>query len=115
MEEIDEVLQTIELLQGEFEDLAMRGLRATGPQHLAKLDTLAAECQRIGADHLAGRIGSLTEAIRNDREAAAALLRAQTSLRVFERILTLQSVGRLLQIQMEKNSEVSETSEISEV
>lgn len=99
MEEIDEILQTVELIQGEFEALAMRGLRAIGPQHLAKLETLAAECQRIGADHLAGRIRGLVEAIRNDREAAPALLHAQSSLRVFERILTLQNVGALLQIQ----------------
>ena len=102
MEEIEQILQTIELLQGEFEDLAMRGLRATGPQHVAKLEMLRAECQRMGADHLAGRIETLVEAIRNNaREAAAALLRAQSSLRVFERILTLQSVEAVLQSQLE--------------
>jgi hypothetical protein len=111
MEQFDEILQTIELLQGEFEDLAMRGLRAIGPQHVAKLEMLRAECQRIGADHLAGRIETLVHAIRNNaREAAAALLRAQSSLRVFERILTLQSVEGVLRSQLEKTPEVSETS-----
>jgi hypothetical protein len=112
MEEIDGILQTIELLQGEFEDLAMRGLRAIGPQHLAKLETLGSECQRIGADHLARRLRGLVETIRNDRGAAAALLRAQTSLRVFERILTLQRIRAVLQGHLAKTSEVSETSEI---
>src|SRR5262249_59679542 len=98
MEQFDEIVQTVELLQGEFEDLAMRGLRAIGPQHLAKLEMLRAECQRLGADHLAGRIETLVETIRsNGREAAAALLRAQSSLRVFGRILTLQSAQAVLQ------------------
>jgi hypothetical protein len=102
MEELDEIVQTVDLLQREFEDLAMRGLRLTSPQQVAKLEMLRTECQRIGADHLAGRIGGLLEAIRNnDREAAAELLRAQSSLRVFERILTLQSVAALLQNQSE--------------
>ncbi len=104
MQEIEEVVQAIELLQGEFEDLAMRGLRATGPQHLAKLDMLRAEWERIGADHLAGRIGTLVNAIRSDQGAAAALLQAQASLRVFERILTLEHAGALLRNQLQHDT-----------
>ena len=97
MQEFDEIVQTIGLLQVEFEDLALRGLRATGSQHLAKLEMLRAECERIGADHLAGRVGALAAAIRNDdRDAAAALLRAQASLRVFDRILTLEYAAAAL-------------------
>ena len=56
------------------------------------------EFQRIGAEHLAGQIGALIAAIQNDdRAAAAALLRAQTSLRLFERVLTLEVAAAQLQ------------------
>ena len=70
-----------------------RGLRACGPQHLTALAALRQEFERIGAMHLAERIGTLVTAIKgDDRTAAAALLRAQTSLRVFERLLTVQTM-----------------------
>jgi hypothetical protein len=93
-----EIVQTVERLEGELVDLAIRGLRAVGPQHLASLEALRQEFERIGADHLAGRIATLVGAIRaDDRNAAVALLRAQASLRVFERVLTLQAVGGVLQ------------------
>jgi hypothetical protein len=56
------------------------------------------EFERIGAGHLAGRIAALVQAIeRDDGSSAAALLRAQTSLRLFERILTLQVAAATLQ------------------
>jgi hypothetical protein len=91
MAEIDEIVQTLERVQGEFEDLAMRGLRSAGPEHLAILSAVREEFERIGAGHLAGRIAAVIDAIREgDRSAAPALLRAQASLRVFERILTLE-------------------------
>jgi hypothetical protein len=97
MADIDEIVQTIDRLQGEFEDLAVRGLRAAGPQDLATLRALREEFERIGADHLAGRIATVLSAMENnDRSAASALLRAQASLRVFERILTLQTVEPIL-------------------
>lgn len=98
MSEIVEIVQTIERLQDEFEDLAVRGLRACGPEHLTPLQAIREEFERIGASHVAGRIAALTDAIRNDdRGAAAALLGAQATLRVFERILTLESAGAALQ------------------
>jgi len=98
MADIDEIAHTIDCLQGEFEDLAVRGLRAAGPAHLATLEVLREEFERIGAGHMAGRIAAIVAAIRNDdRGAAAALLRAQASLRVFDRILTLEAAGAALQ------------------
>jgi hypothetical protein len=98
MAETDEIVQTIERLQSAFEDLAVRGLRSAGPADLATLTALREEFERIGADHLAGRIGAVIDAIRNDdRAAAAALLRAQASLRVFERVLTLEVAADALQ------------------
>jgi hypothetical protein len=98
MPETDEIVRAIGHLQGAFEDLAVRGLRSAGPQQLAPLESLREEFERIGADHLAGRVAALLSAIRNDdRGAAAALLRAQTSLRLFERMLTLEVVGEVLE------------------
>jgi len=95
--EINEIVQTVDRLEGALEDLTVRGLRSAGPEQLALLGALHEEFERIGAGHLAGRIGALLDALRTgDRDAAAALLRAQTSLRVFERILTLGSVADVL-------------------
>jgi hypothetical protein len=93
----DEIVQTIERLAGAFEDLTMRGLRSAGPKDLAVLRAMREEFERIGAGHLAGRVGAVIDAIdRNDRSAAIALLEAQGSLRVFERILTLEIAAALL-------------------
>jgi hypothetical protein len=101
-----EIVATVERLESELVDLGIRGLRAVGPQHLAALQSLHEELQRIGADHLAGRIEFLVSAIRaDDREAAVALLRTQASLRVFERVLTLQAVGEILEQMVEPPDE----------
>jgi hypothetical protein len=89
--EVEEVAQAAERLHGAFADLAVRGLRAAGPRDLAALRATGEEFQRIGAEHLAGRIAEVVRAIEaDDRAAAPALLQAQASLRVFERILTLE-------------------------
>lgn len=91
---VDEVVQTIERLAGAFEDLSVRGLRAAAPKDVAGLRGMREEFERIGAAHLAGRIAALIEAIdKDDRGAASALMRAQASLRVFERLLTLQAAA----------------------
>ncbi len=97
MPETAEIVQTIERLQNAFEDLAVRGLRAAAPGQLTALEAMQSELERMGAGHLAGRIGTLVSAVRNDdRGAAASLLRAQASLRVFERVLTLEVAAGLL-------------------
>jgi hypothetical protein len=97
MAETAEIGQTLERLQGAFEDMTVRGLRSAGPEHLATLAAVREELERIGAGHLAGRLAAVLDAIRShDRAAAAALLRAQASLRVFERILTLETAAELL-------------------
>ena len=109
MAETDEIVQTIERLQSAFEDLAVRGLRSAGPADLATLTALREEFERIGADHLAGRIVAVIDAIRNDdRAAAAALLRAQASLRVFERVLTLEVAADSLQALLASGEEEDE-------
>lgn len=90
---MEEVVQTVERLQRSFEDLAVRGLRSCGPENLQVLSALHEELDRIGAAHLAGRLEDLIAKIRNDdRGSALSLMRAQASLRVFERLLTLETV-----------------------
>ena len=98
MDEWSEAVQLIERLHAEFDDLAVRGLRTVGPQHLASLQATRDELRRINADHLADRVEQVSEAIRNDdRGAAACLLRAQASLRLFERMLTAQVAAGVLE------------------
>lgn len=97
MSEIDEVVAMLDRLNGELQDLLMRGLRVCGPEHLGTLKSIHSELQRAGAEHLAGRLASLTSALEaDDRRAAVALLEIQTSLRVFERVLTLQMAEQTL-------------------
>jgi hypothetical protein len=97
-ETLDEITDTLTRLQAEIEDLAVGGLRAAGPERLGVLEASREDLGRVGALHLAGRLEALTTAIRrDDREAAPALMRAQASLRVFERLLTLENAGAWLE------------------
>ena len=90
MSENDEVIDTLDRLNGELQDLLVRGLRVCGPEHLGPLRAIHAELLRVGAEHLAERLATLTAALEADtRDSAAALLLTQSSLRVFERVLTL--------------------------
>ncbi|MEQ1501783.1 MAG: hypothetical protein ABMB14_06110 [Myxococcota bacterium] len=92
-----EICDTIEALRKELDDLVVRGLRTAGPQDLAALDAMTAELRRVGASHLTDRLDRLLAAIRaDDRGAAGALLGVQATLRVFERVLTLDTVAGLL-------------------
>jgi hypothetical protein len=91
VDEIDELRDALDRLHAALEDLIVRGLRAAGPQELARLTALADELRRAGAEHLAGRLGELADRVRaDDRAAAPALLRAMTSARLFDRMLTLE-------------------------
>jgi hypothetical protein len=89
----EEVVQTIQRLQSTFEDLSVRGLRTVGGEQLKMLSSLHEELNRIGAAHIAGCLEAVIAGIKNDdRSSARALMKAQASLRVFERILTLETV-----------------------
>jgi len=97
MEEIAELRDALDRLHGAMEDLAVRGLRAAGPQDLAKLTALRDEFRAAGAGHLAERLATTIEAVRaDDHGAAAALLRAMTATRLFDRMLTLEVAASLL-------------------
>lgn len=94
---IDEIANTVEHVRSEMEALTIRGIRAAGPEHVAMLMSAGEEFERIGADHMAGRIGDVVMAIdQSDPSAGAALLRAQTSLRLFDRLLTLDVAEGIL-------------------
>ncbi|MCX4247674.1 hypothetical protein [Paraliomyxa miuraensis] len=92
-DELQEVLSA--LLHGRtlIDELVVRGVRAAGPNEYGRLEALRDELSRVGARHLAEQLGALAEAVRNDDpEAPAGLLRAQTSLQLFDRVLTLRVV-----------------------
>ena len=98
-----EIVQTIAHLQTTFEDLVVRGLRSIGSEQLTLLEALYEEMNRIGSFHMAERIKAVIDCIkRNDSASARALLRAQASLRVFERLVTAEGV----QAQLERWQEI---------
>lgn len=87
---LEEIVDTVDRLKAEFEAIAIRGIRASGGDDIALLKAAGEELERIGAAHLSQCVAELVAAIEtSDASAAAALLRAQTSLRLFDRILTL--------------------------
>lgn len=97
MDEIANVRNALDRLHAAMDDLAVRGLRAAGPQDLARLTALRDEFQAAGAGHIAERLTTAVEAIRaDDRGSAAALLRAMTVARLFDRMLTLEVAAGML-------------------
>jgi hypothetical protein len=97
VDEIDELRDALDRLHAAFDDLIVRGLRSAGPQELARLTALGDEFRRAGAEHIAGRLAELADRVRSDdRAAALALLRAMTSARLFDRMLTLEVASAAL-------------------
>ena len=91
MSEVLEIQQIVEHLQGVLENLITRGLRAAGLAERNALATLGDELTRVGAGHLAERVVDLREALeKDDADGPNRLFKAQASLRLFERILTLE-------------------------
>ena len=91
MDEIAELRDALDRLHGALDDLVVRGVRAAGAQDLTRLTALRDEFRAAGAEHLAGRLTTLADHVRaDDRAAAPALLRAMTTLRLFDRMLTLE-------------------------
>lgn len=102
---IDEIAHTIERLRSQLEALAVRGIRAAGPGDVALLRAAGEEFERVGAEHMTERIGDVVRTLeQGDCPAAAALLRAQTSLRLFERVLTLEIAQAALDALVEAKS-----------
>ena len=84
----DEIVRVTEGLRDLLDDLVVRGLRTAGSEELRRLDTAREELDRLGAGHLAGRLDDLAAAVRAGGADSGALLRVQTSLRLFEGLLT---------------------------
>jgi hypothetical protein len=100
MDEIAELRNALDRLHAAMEDLAVRGLRAAGPQDLSKLTALRDEFLAAGAGSIAERLSTTIEAVQaDDRGAAAALLRLMTSVRLFDRMLTLEVAASMLEAQ----------------
>ncbi len=98
MSDWQEIVGIIERVQRDIADLSIRGLRVVGPQHLASLESVRDELSRINAGFLAEQIGGLIVAIQNDEPTSARqLLQTQTTLRLFERIVTQEAVSESLQ------------------
>ncbi len=83
----DEIARATERLHGLLDDLVVRGLRTAGGEELRRLDAAREELDRFGAAHLAGRLDDLAASVRAGG-AGGALLRVQTSLRLFDSLLT---------------------------
>ncbi len=106
MDETAEVRDALDRLHSALDDLAVRGLRSAGPQDLAKLTALRDEFRTAGAGHIAERLTTTIDAIRaDDRGSAAALLRAMTAARLFDRMLTLEVAAGMLERVAEKGEE----------
>lgn len=91
MDEIAELRDALDRLHAAMDDLVVRGVRAAGASDLAKLSALRDEFRTAGAEHLAEKLATLIAAVQaGDRGAAAALMRAVTTFRLFDRMLTLE-------------------------
>jgi hypothetical protein len=91
MDEIDELRDALDRLHSAMDDLVVRGVRAAGATDIARLTALREEFRTAGAEHIAEKLTTLIDAVeRGDRAAAGALMRAVTTFRLFDRMLTLE-------------------------
>ena len=90
----EELRGNLERVRSLLETITVRGLRACGTDELAQLQSFAEDLERSGAAHVAGHLHELRDAAESgERAGARALLVAQTSVRLLERVLTLRVVG----------------------
>jgi hypothetical protein len=91
VDEIAELRNALDRLHAAMDDLVVRGVRAAGAQELARLTALRDEFRTAGAEHLAEKLSTLVAAVQSGaHSAAAALMRAVTTFRLFDRMLTLE-------------------------
>lgn len=97
MDEIAELRDALDRLHAAMDDLVVRGVRAAGPQEIARLSALRDEFRTAGAEHLAEKLATLIDAVgAGERSAAPALMRAVTTFRLFDRMLTLEAARATL-------------------
>ncbi|QDU55713.1 hypothetical protein Pan181_19070 [Aeoliella mucimassa] len=98
MDELTEAVATLDDVQDLLDDLVVSGLRCVPATTLARLRAVADEFGTIGAEHLSQQLAQLIALVEaDDREAAAQMVRLQTSLRLFERVLSLESASSSLE------------------
>ena len=94
--EAEELRFALNRVKSQLEDCAIRGTRASGAEERARLSSLAAELNGLGAVRLAARMASLESAL-GSANAPAKLMEAQTALRLVERVATLEASAELLE------------------
>jgi hypothetical protein len=101
-DELEELRVSLERIRTLLENLAVRGLRACGPDELTQLAGYAEHLDQTGAGHLAAVLSDLRGQIEGDqRTSAQALLHAQTNVRLLERLLTLRVVRQRYAVAIE--------------
>ena len=91
---IAEVIDTVERVQKALDHLLVRGLRAAGPDEIRTLEAHRDGLRGAGARYLADALDQLiVRTQESTRDAAKAMFHAQTSLRLFERRMSLRAVS----------------------
>lgn len=112
MDEVAELRDGLDRLYAALDDLVVRGLRAAGAKEIARLSALKEEFRAAGAEHLAGLLSALVDAIgAGARSAAPALMRTSTSLRLLDRMLTLEVATQALAAAEVEANDASEAEE----
>jgi hypothetical protein len=97
VDEIAELRDALDRLHAAMDDLVVRGVRSAGAAEVARLGALRDEFRTAGAEHLAEKLATLIDAVNaGERGAAPALLRAVTTFRLFDRMLTLEAAHAAL-------------------
>ncbi len=97
MDSIKEAMQTIEQIKQLFRDLTVGGLLTAEADKINTLRTLGEEFSRIGANHISEKLNDLLRGIENNsKQSAPLLMRAQASIQLFERLLTLEYAAQVL-------------------
>ena len=92
-DEFEELRIHVERLRTLLETIVVRGLRACGADELAQLKSQVEYLDSAGAAHVSAVLAELYRQIENDdRASARTLLKAQTAVRLLERLLTLRIV-----------------------
>jgi hypothetical protein len=101
--EFEELRVAIDRLRALLENLVVRGLRACGPDELAQLQSFTEYLEQAAAGNVASILATLHAQIQNDdRSSARTLLKAQISVRLLERLLTLKIVRSQYQLALQR-------------